>query len=632
MTTDNPIRNYTLSPRLPRTWTTPTSPLQLIEQHRMLDGLTDEQSFELAQRAMRADAAGSGLPDPAAEGINAFVPAEPGGLEESRSRRIKWVPSWPNQRPKSIELAAHANLPDPVTINWVGDTLKVTLARAEQATIEFSSTIRGDMEDHLAMTDYLRNPPVPDRSIENTKLGRNPVVTPPRRVLVIHAVKKPLAEPLWKTPLSVDRGAGDVAAVLRPTFTVVDSGAGLNTDSTGRLDVAASWTEFEDIAAEAGPGRRPVTVEHLNSQSIARTSQPETALRIRHEFGDTKHRWVTYTLNATSRFRQYFKPAEPESSFQLSRKQDRVNILSTARPPAPVVLGVVPAFRWQRAQPDADRIEHTRGSQRLRVELARPWFQTGEGEQLAVILAPSDNDPAAVSDLVTRIGRDPLFGTPATPPRPKPDWFPNAAAAQQITLPEINTPVIVIPFDVTPAGDRWFADIDFATPAAQFYNPFVQLAVARYQRDSIAELRLSPAVVTDRVPLLPDRRVVVSRAGSQVTITVNGTSPNPLNRLEAILETCPPGIAPETVDVVVDDAAEEPHISAWRPVAGASVVRTAGGSIPPLTLPATPGRLRVRLRETEDRLTEPTSGAFRDLLRRNVFVDTIILPAAWQPA
>ena len=70
----------------------PTAPLQLIEQHRMLDGLTDEQSFELAQRAMRADAAGSGLPDPAAEGINAFVPAEPGGLEESRSRRIKWVP------------------------------------------------------------------------------------------------------------------------------------------------------------------------------------------------------------------------------------------------------------------------------------------------------------------------------------------------------------------------------------------------------------------------------------------------------------------------------------------------------------------------------------------------------------
>ena len=66
----------------------PTAPLQLIEQHRMLDGLTDEQSFELAQRAMRADAAGSGLPDPAAEGINAFVPAEPGGLEESRSRRI----------------------------------------------------------------------------------------------------------------------------------------------------------------------------------------------------------------------------------------------------------------------------------------------------------------------------------------------------------------------------------------------------------------------------------------------------------------------------------------------------------------------------------------------------------------
>ena len=110
--------------------------------------------------------------------------------------------------------------------------------------------------------------------------------------------------------------------------------------------------------------------------------------------------------------------------FQRARQQEPINILSTARPPAPGVLGVVPAFRWQRTQPGADRIEHTRRSQRLRVELARPWFQTGEGEQLAVVLAPGDAALAAVSDLVTRIGRDPLFGTPATPPRPKPDWFP----------------------------------------------------------------------------------------------------------------------------------------------------------------------------------------------------------------
>jgi hypothetical protein len=372
-----------------------------------------------------------------------------------------------------------------------------------------------------------------------------------------------------------------------------------------------------------------VNVTHLHSQSIARGDPPP--MLIRHEFGDTKHRTVTYTLNATTRFREYFKPTEPESSFQIARKQTPVNVLSTARPPAPVVLGVVPAFRWQRTQTGADRIEHVRRSG-LRVELARPWFQTGEGEQLAVVLAPNDSSAAAASDLVTRIGRDPLFGTPATPPRPKPEWFPAAAAAQLVSLPELTTPATVIPLDVTAEVDRWYADIAFAVPAAaQSYNPFVQLAVARYQRDSVGGLQLSAVVTTQGVPLLPDRHVVVARVGNQINISVGGTSPNPLNRLEAILETCPPGIAPETLDLVVDDPAAEPQVPAWRPASGGPVVRSAAGSIPPLTLVATPGRLRVRLRETEN-LAGTGTGSQQDLLRRNVFVDTIILPAAWRPA
>jgi hypothetical protein len=613
-----------------RTLDPPTASLQLVEQHRMLDALTDERSFELARRAMRADAAGSGLPDPAAEGVNAYIPAEPGGLTQAVSDRIGWSPSWPNQQPKTIELIAHNNLSVPVTMKWINNsTLRVTLGKAEQATIELSSTIRGDMEDHLAVTDYFSNPPISLVSLENTRLGRNPVVTPARRILVVHAVKRPLAEPRWNLPLAIERGAGDTTAVLKPTFTAVDTGQGLNTDSTGRLDVAASWTEFEDVAVEAERGQRPVTVTHLHSETIARGDPP--SMLIRHEFGDTKHRTVTYTLNATTRFREYFKASEPESSFQLSREQAPVNILSTARPPAPVVLGVVPAFRWTRTQTGADRLEHTRRAQQLRVELARPWFQTGEGEQLAVVLAPDDTWVAAASDLVTRIGRDPLFGTPATPPRPKLEWFPNAAAAQVVTLPELNAPVTVIPFDVTPSGDRWYADIEFAIPAAaQSYNPFVQLAVARYQRDSLEGMQISPVVITESVPLLPDRHVVVTRAGNQLQISVEGTSPHPLNRLEAILETCGSDVAPEAIDLVVDDPATEPQIPAWRPVPGGSVVRTDAGSIPPLTLVATPGRLRVRLRETEN-LSGSDTGLPTDLHHRNVFVDTIILPTGWQP-
>jgi hypothetical protein len=648
-----PEQLHALDPDYPltetRTLDTPTAPLQLIEQHRIFDDpdLSDEETFAWARRAMIAEADGTGLADPAAEGVNATVPKEPGGLTEAITDRSAWTaltpgqPSWPDRRPKTIKLAAHGGLSVPVTIRWAGDgrnDLQVTLGKGEQATVELSSTIGGDFEDHFALKDHLSNPAI---SPDETKKGRNPVVSPPRRVLVVHAVRRPLAKPRWLPPPATvfERAPGDTTLVLKPVFAAVASGEGLNTDSTGRLDVAASWTEYEDVGEEADPGKRPVTVEHLHSQSIERGDPPRMA--IRHEFGDTKHRTVTYTLNATTRYREYFKATEPESLFQEYQEQKPVIVQSSVRPPAPVVLGVVPAFAWERTQPGPDRIEHTRRSQRLRVELARPWFVTGEGERLAVVLAPDDTGPAAASELVSRIGRDPLFATPAVPPRPAPGWFPGTAATQ-LPLPELNAQVTIVPFDVVAAGDRWYADIELALPAtARSYNPFVRLAVARYQRDSLTgpdvpPLWLSPVVTTERVPLLPDRHVVLARTGGQVTITVDGVAPNPLNRLEAILETCDPGVDPAAVHLVIDNTvtdgpAAEPGVPAWRPVPGASVVRTPAGAIPPLPLAATPGPLRIRIHETEN-LPGSGSGVPQDLLRRNVFVDTIILPAAWRPA
>src|SRR5262249_698720 len=106
-------------------------------------------------------------------------------------------------------------------------------------------------------------------------------------------------------------------------------------------------------------------------------------------------------------------------AFQLAHTQDALDLLSTARPPAPVVLGVVPGFSWQRSQPAANRIEHARRAQRLRVELARPWFQTGAGEQLAVVLAAGDGDP-----LGPRRTAPPPRAPPPVPPPPPPRRAP----------------------------------------------------------------------------------------------------------------------------------------------------------------------------------------------------------------
>ncbi|HUQ54796.1 hypothetical protein [Lentzea sp.] len=589
----------------------PTVSFGLVEQHRVLDALTDEQSFALAQQAMHADAAGSGLPDPVANGVMAHVPKAPGGPPAPLGDDRDWVPRWPERRPKKVTLAAHTDPSVPVTLRWRdAGTLELTLAKAEQAVVELSSTIDGELENHLAIQDFLANPPI---SPDDTKRGRNPVVTPPRRILVVHAVKRPLVDPRWDTPLAVTRAHHDTTAVLNPVF----PRSGLDTDSTGRLDVAAAWTEFEDVGAQAGPGQRQVVVEHLHSETIARSDDQVTRLAVRHEFGDTKHRRVTYTLNAISRFREYFKESELDSAFEARLPQGPVNVLSSARPSAPAVLAVTPAFRRQRTRPNADRVEHLRLGQLLRVELERPWYETGEGEQLAVVVGPGAG---------TRMGRDPLFGTPSVVTVTPADWFRTPGAVTRLTLPETGQQVTVVPYPVSPGGDRWHADVELSPPpTGQSYHPFVSLAVARYQPDSIQGLQLSTVVVADTVPLLPDRRVVVDRNGTQVRVTVSGVSPEPLNRLEVVLESCPAGVDAEALDLVSDD----PAVSAWRKVT--AVTRAVDGAIPLITLPPPSGRLRLRLCESENLAGVASADTPKELGQRNVFVDTVLLPAEWRP-
>jgi len=64
-------------------------------------------------------------------------------------------------------------------------------------------------------------------------------------------------------------------------------------------------------------------------------------LPLKHQFGDTKHRWVDYKLVASSRYREYFdkilKANTELNTIRESEWKEKVNILSSARPKAPEI-------------------------------------------------------------------------------------------------------------------------------------------------------------------------------------------------------------------------------------------------------------------------------------------------------
>jgi hypothetical protein len=260
----------------------------------------------------------------------------------------------------------------------------------------------------------------------------------------------------------------------------------------------------------------------------------------RHYIGDTKHRRIAYTATASSRFREYF-PADPELDFTRSSEPVTVNVPASARPPSVSVRYVVPTFGWERME-STNLVRSVRYGGGLRVYLDRPWYESGEGELLGVVLwrggPPTNLEREHWKLFVTQWGADPTWQTePIWPSMPSNTNFSQAVAGEDLLRLEENVPkksdgapglVGVAGHEVAWDAQRklWYCDITVDCPT---YSPFVRLALARYQPNAITEAKLSRVVLTDFVQLTPDRSVLVSAdpyRPRELRMTVTGSAPS----------------------------------------------------------------------------------------------------------
>ncbi len=435
------------------------------------------------------------------------------------------------------------------------------------------------------------------------------------------------------------------AALEMPVLPAASNGS--DSDTEGTLS-GESDTSERIVIERAVPNARVSAVRQPNSEPPPYDERPHRCAatppppppanygeRFRfqglHRFGDTKYRCVSYTAIGTSRYREYFRPMQDEETVLLqngklpprwtrSSPPIMLDILSTAQPEAPKVLYVIPTFKWE-TSPQG----HRRVGGGLRIYLDRPWYSSGDGEQLAVVLYPDAKAdlPEQAKAFVTQWGLDPLwedgprtFRPSATiskqtiPQRklpsvkhkvirprgipedleeeevtsravgaanmqaskaqllrqygvglsnPTPAHFRNAVAVRHdLTIREtassglairtrgvprikiqkkpriqvrpqvLGRPpmaVTICAFDVKPDISRqlWYCDIEMDSGDAYF--PFVRLAIARYQVNSIRGAHLSPVVLADFAQLVPDRTasvVVNPQDPNQALVTVAG--------------------------------------------------------------------------------------------------------------
>jgi hypothetical protein len=348
------------------------------------------------------------LPDPMAIGI-AVVGYDVTGAEVV-SATCEFPGSWPQLEPFRIRLSELKAPPPPApapapTIEFTGGVLQIRLPKAAVIRAKLSSVFPSGRLEDFAIWDWT---PEPDRTpdLEAAALGgRHWMLTPYRWLTLTHAVQQPL--------LVTDTTKVTVSRQLGQTFASFDGPIGNHARSTGRLDVFGHWTEDVDLIGESPPmmartGNAVVHDAHAfgfdlgptEDQADVTTTSGTLERASRHEFGDTKYRRIVYHSVATTRFREYLPPSIAAEQLQIQRSETWKDttgkwldplirdVPSSARPAAPDVVQTLPCFRWERDDEGPKRT-HVRHGKAIRIWLRRPWFSSGDGEQLGVVLEPA---------------------------------------------------------------------------------------------------------------------------------------------------------------------------------------------------------------------------------------------------
>ncbi len=522
------------------------------------------------------------LPDPLAVEIAARIFDLP-GFNPNTVIRIPLYPSgsaWPDAAPFKLELFEDPS--DTPHFDAATRTLFIPLPKAVRATLRLTVKPTQKALELLGVWHWLS----PAQRAALQKMARNGqhwMLTPWRTVELVHAVQKPLITPeIMKH--TVTRG-------FAATFALPNFVAKCSIKSTDHLDLLAQWNEpREDVKQATGENRartdHAFAVKITDAKSYAGTPDykvegtdiiraggvfHDLVERKIHEFHDTRYRRIEYWFEATTMFREFMPasiltevvngtPEPTDKNIKVTGPKVRTWIPSSAPPPAPEVLYVVPTFGWVRSEKKTGKGSWRRGGG-LRIYLNRPWNVSGYGEMLAVVLPAAgftgdpNTQPAKqpLKNFVTQWGNDPIWLSPfvagaapklsnfplaRTAADPSGKWLPSFAPPEEADQPagpftatglshpesvafDAQSLVEVAPHDVFYDDERrlWYCDIEATWGLA--YSPFVRLALARYQPVSVVGAHLSNIVLADFMPLAADRWLSVTQTAEPRTQRVS---------------------------------------------------------------------------------------------------------------
>jgi len=444
--------------------------------------------------------------------------------------------------------------------------LTLFIAKGRIVRLFYASFVDKTFIDTFGLPDWVDSAGEREFVRGMAQLGCGWMITPYRSLVLVHATQQPVCAPELLA-LDAKRDLGDPHATLQSRIR-------LHGPSTGKFEVEAAWDEWIDDIDQPEPkltssqgqlGEVQLAENHPNLFSFEPAVKAQQSAGIgqtrapgdRHEFGDTKFRLIRYQLRATTRFREYVPPA-------LYAKRDQVTRLgpiaegpamqmgadndpgapvlrlptgsglntivpASAPPDEPRPLYIVPTFRWNEAS-ITNGLDSTRLGNGLRVWLERPWFSSGNGELLGIVIfgesRPFTQIPNALVPLVTQWGLDPIWDTALPKPQTRVSDFAARVADETVSLrelPDVKVHVIGHRVHWDKTRQLWYCDIEL--DAGRSYMPFVRLALVRYQPNAVEAAKISKVVLAEFAQVLPRRRVTFTRNGATLNVKLHGRVP-----------------------------------------------------------------------------------------------------------
>jgi hypothetical protein len=362
---------------------------------------------------------------------------------------------------------------------------------------------------------------------------------------VAHVVERPF-EPALLSCTPQERSANSPVLELWLAF---EADAG----STSQIDLHARWRDPVDdpkrgrpiAATDSAAPASAMIVQSLTKQlgdaiekqlvdkasnRLLRPAARADKVAAVHSLPDTRRRTIRYFLRATgdTTLSTTDGALRPGAATHVDSPESApIDVPATAAPLAPVVREVVPAFEFVRTE--ALGASTSERETALTVILERGWWNSGPGELLAVMVAPKAqrDDAGLMVKPVSTWGADPLRKGSA------------GSAGRWMTLANLKTSsqrredvVADAPGEPTSACyeprfdaglDAWCVDV--LIDAQGVPQPFVQLVLARYQPEALAQAHWSPTAVVDFIQLPSHRHACVRVDPEEGWVTVIITGP-----------------------------------------------------------------------------------------------------------